>query len=79
MYPKFFSLVEGKPRKALEISHDLASVNGGDFLEKCNSAVRRNSQRQARECVRSALSAGGWPSADAQQISLAVKFGEVVE
>lgn len=76
-YPKWFDLegLEGKPRRALRLSFDLAAVNGGDFVGQCESAERSNANTQARECIRTALSSAGFSHADAQQVSLAVKFG----
>ena len=79
-YPKFFDLegLEGKPRQALVAAYDLAEVNNGDFLEKCASAIRNNSNREARECVRAALALGGWPHSEAQAIAGGVLFAEMV-
>ena len=75
MYPKWFELLDGKPLKALQLAFDLAAVNGGDFVGQCESAERSNANTLSRECIRTALSPAGFSHAEAQQISLAVKFG----
>ena len=78
MYPKFFDLLDGEPRKAMRLSYELAAINSGSFEAAADKAVRENSQRQARECIRRALEAAGWASAESQAIAGAVKFSEVV-
>lgn len=78
MYPKFFDLLDGEPRKAMRLAFDLAKVNNGDFVEKCDSAVRNGSHREAREAIRYALSVAGYPSAEAQGIAGKAAFSEIV-
>lgn len=75
-YPQFFALLPAAPRKACEAAYDLASVNNGGFKAAADKAVRNRSMQQAREAIRSALAAGGWPSAEAQDIAGAVVFEE---
>ena len=73
-HPEFFKLLDGKPRRALQLSYDLAAINNGGFKAAADKAVLHRSPRMARECIRQALGSAGWPHAESQEIAGAVVF-----